>query len=61
MKRYSKKVLYLGTTSIDSLMGIIFASHPRDNCSDLLKIIKDAAEQIGAVEAQTWIYKYMAS
>ena len=58
---YSKKGLYLGITSIDSLMDIIFASHPRDDYSDLLKIIIDTAEQIGAVEAQTWIYKHMIS
>ncbi len=47
-------------TSIDDLMDTIFASHVNISAKHLLDVIRDTAESIGALEAQMWIYEYLA-
>ena len=58
--RYAEKGLYVGVTSIDALMDTVISSHADEDVSGLLNIIKEAAEDIGAVEAQTWVYRHIA-
>lgn len=58
--KYSKKGMYVGVTSIDSLIDIAFASNMGMNPFHLLDVISQTAEQIGALEAQMWIYEHMA-
>ena len=59
-KEYAEKGMYVGITSIDSLMDIAFASHMEENPSDLMNAIISVSEEIGAIEAQIWIYKKMS-
>ena len=59
--KYSKKGMYVGVTSIDSLMDIAFASNMGMNPAHLLDVISKTAEDIGALEAQMWIYEHMAN
>lgn len=58
--KYADKGLYVGVTSIDALMDTVFASHADEDVSGLLSIIAEAAERIGAVEAQMWVFKHIA-
>ncbi len=58
-KEYAEKGMYVGVTSIDSLMDIVFASHMEENPSDLVTEITRVSEEIGAIEAQIWVYKQM--
>lgn len=58
--RYAGCGLYVGVTSIDALMDTIISSHANEDISGLLDNIRETAEDIGAVEAQTWIYKRIA-
>lgn len=60
-KKYAQKGMYVGVTSIDSLIDIVFASHMDMNPIHLLDNICSTAESIGALEAQIWIYEHMAS
>ncbi len=57
--KYAEKGLYVGVTSIDALMDTIISSHADEDVSGLLNIIQDTADEIGAVEAQTWVYKHI--
>ncbi|MBR3400977.1 MAG: restriction endonuclease, SacI family [Parasporobacterium sp.] len=59
-EKYAGKGMYVGVTSIDSLMDTVFASHMDMNPSHLMKVITETAESIGALEAQMWIYSHMA-
>ena len=52
--------MYVGVVSIDGLMDMIFASHTNISAIHLLDVIRDTAENIGALEAQMWIYKHLA-
>lgn len=58
-KKYRSKGMYVGVTSIDSMMDIVFASNMNLNAAHLLEAVSDTAEEIGALEAQMWIYKHM--
>lgn len=58
--KYEKKGMYVGVTSIDSLLDMIIASHMDLNAMHVLGIVRDTAEQIGALEAQLWIYEHIA-
>lgn len=60
-EKYEKKGLYVGVTSIDSLMDTIFASHMDMNAMHILEAVRDTAEKIGAIEAQIWIYQQIAT
>ena len=59
-KKYAEKGMYVGVTSIDSLIDMVFASHMAMNPAHVLGIMKDTAESMGALEAQVWIYQNMA-
>ena len=59
--KYSKKGLYVGVTSIDSLMDMAFASKMGMNTAHLLDVISKTAEEIGALEAQMWIYEHIST
>lgn len=58
---YAKKGLYVGVTSIDSLMDIAFASNFEREPSKIITTILDTCERIGAVEAQIWIYSSLSN
>ena len=59
-EKYARKGLYVGVTSIDSLMDTVFSSHMDMNATHLLEIVRKTAEEIGALEAQMWVYEHMA-
>lgn len=59
-KKYEDKGLYVGVSSIDSLIDTVFASHTGMNPSHLLEVMSHTAESIGALEAQMWIYEHLA-
>lgn len=59
-EKYSKKGMFVGVTSIDSLMDVAFAGNMGVNPSHLLDVISQTAEEIGALEAQMWIYEQLA-
>ncbi|MBR6095828.1 MAG: restriction endonuclease, SacI family [Oscillospiraceae bacterium] len=59
-EKYAKQGLYVGVTSIDALMDTVLAGHMTDNIEHLLDVIRDTAEEIGALEAQMWIYEHLA-
>ena len=58
-EKYARKGMYVGVTSVDSLMDIVLASHMDVNTTHLMGVIRKTSEEIGALEAQMWIYKYM--
>lgn len=53
--------MYVGVTSIDSLMDTAFASHMNMNPAHLMEVISETTEQMGAIEAQMWVYEQIAS
>ena len=59
-EKYAKKGMYVGVTSIDDLMDTILSCHMSTSAAHLLDIIRDTAEEIGALEAQMWIYEHIA-
>lgn len=59
-EKYAKQGLYVGVTSIDALMDTILAGHMTASIEHLLDVIRDTAEEIGALEAQMWIYEHLA-
>lgn len=59
-EKYARKGMYVGVASIDGLMDMIFASHANISAIHLLDVIRDTAENIGALEAQMWIYEHLA-
>lgn len=58
-KKYEEKGMYVGVTSIDSLIDTAFACHMDNKPSILYEAIKSTAESIGAIEAQIWIYQQL--
>ena len=56
-EKYANEGFYVGVTSIDSLLDFSFASNMTMNPKPLLTILSQTAEDIGALEAQMWIYK----
>lgn len=58
--KYANKGMFVGVTSIDSLMDTIISGHPEMNAAHILQIVCNTAEDIGALEAQMWIYGYMS-
>ena len=59
-EKYADKGMYVGVTSIDSLVDIVFASKVDMDSAQVLDIICKTAETMGALEAQMWVYEYMA-
>ncbi len=55
--RFAKRGLNIGLASIDALMDALFAFHAGFDPSTLLTAVRETSEEIGAVEAQMWIYK----
>lgn len=60
-EKYRKRGMYVGVTSIDSLIDIVFSSHMDMNSSHVMNVIAETAENIGAIEAQMWIYSHMSN
>lgn len=58
-EKYAKKGMYVGVTSIDALMDTVLSSHMSTSAIHLLDVIRDTAEEIGALEAQLWIYEHI--
>ena len=58
--KYAQRGMYVGVTSIDALMDVVFASHMNMNVTHLLDVIRDTAEDIGALEAQMWVYEHLS-
>ena len=59
--KYESKGLYVGVTSIDNLMDTIFSCNIDMDATKILNIMRSTAEEIGALEAQIWIYENMAN
>lgn len=59
-KEYANRGMFVGVTSIDSLIDTAFASYMDKKPSDIMDIITLTSEDIGALEAQLWIYKQLA-
>ncbi len=59
-EKYAQRGMYVGVTSIDALMDITFSSHMNVNIIHLLDVIRDTAEDIGALEAQMWVYEHIS-
>lgn len=59
-EKYASKGMFVGVMSIDALLDFAFASHMDINPVHLLDLMTEAAESMGALEAQMWIYEYMA-
>lgn len=59
-EKYARMGMYVGVTSIDDLMDIVFTSHMNINATHLLDVIRDTAEEIGALEAQMWVYEHLS-
>ena len=59
-KEYAEKGMYVGVISIDSLMDMAFASHIETDPSDLMDTIVKTSENIGAIEAQLWVYSKLS-
>lgn len=57
---YAKKGLYIGVISVDSLMDVILSKNIGLNAEHIISNIRETAEKIGALEAQIWVYQYMA-
>ena len=60
-QKYENKGLYVGVTSIDDLMDTVLSCHIDMDTTKLLNIMRATAEEIGALEAQIWIYENMAN
>lgn len=58
--KYAKRGMYVGVTSVDALMDTVFAGHMNMNVIHLLDVIRDTAEEIGALEAQIWVYEHLS-
>ena len=56
-EKYANKGMYVGVASIDNLLDIILTAQMNTNILHLLDVIRDTAEEIGALEALMWIYK----
>ncbi|MBR6028786.1 MAG: restriction endonuclease, SacI family [Clostridia bacterium] len=59
-EKYAQRGMYVGVASIDVLMDIVFSSHMNVNATHLLDVIRDTAEEIGALEAQMWVYEHLS-
>lgn len=59
-EKYASKGMYVGVMSIDALLDFAFASNMDMNPTHLLEIMSKTAESMGALEAQMWIYEYIA-
>lgn len=59
-EKYAHRGMYVGLASIDSLMDVVLASHMDADASTLFEDARRAAEEIGALEAQLWIYRRIA-
>ena len=59
-EKYAQRGMYVGVSSIDALMDITFSSHINVNVIHLLDVIRTTAENIGALEAQMWVYEHIA-
>ena len=60
-EKYAQKGMYVGVTSIDALMDTVLSSHMHMNTIHVLEVIRHTAEEIGALEAQMWVYEQIAS
>lgn len=58
-EKYAGKGMYVGITSIDSLMDTILASHTDADISDLFEVMRHTSEKIGSIDAQMWIYEHI--
>lgn len=58
-EKYGKKGMFVGVTSIDSLIDMVFASHSDINPMHILDVLCKTAERIGAIEAQIWLYEHI--
>ncbi len=59
-EKYAQRGMYVGVASIDVLMDMVFSSHMNVNAIHLLDVIRDTAEEIGALEAQMWVYEHIS-
>ena len=60
-EKYAAMGLYVGVTSIDSLIDTTFACNIDFDAREILEETRAAAERIGAIEAQMWIYERLAT
>ena len=58
-KKYAEKGMYVGVTSIDSLMDMVLAECINLNSAHIIDVICKTVEDIGAVEAQMWVYSQL--
>lgn len=60
-EKYAEKGMYVGVTSVDALIDIVFAQNMNMNAAHIFETASVTAESIGAIEAQMWIYEHMAN
>lgn len=58
-RKYADKGMYVGVTSIDNLLDTVLSSHTDLNTVHLVDVIAKTAEEIGALEAQMWVYEQL--
>lgn len=59
--KYAQMGMYVGVTSIDALIDVVFAAHMDMDASRMFDVVRSTAEKIGALEAQMWVYSYLAN
>lgn len=59
-KKYAEKGMYVGVTSIDSLIDTAFSCHMPTTPADMMNTCIATAESIGAIEAMIWIYTQLS-
>ena len=57
-EKYASNGMYVGLTSVDALMDVVFASHVDMDAGEVFDCVRNTAETIGALEAQMWVYKH---
>lgn len=58
---FADKGILVGITTIDDLLDTTFTEYvDSERISHIYDVVRETAEEIGALEAQTWIYKKLA-
>ena len=57
--KFAQRGMYVGVASIDGLMDTVLSCHMNVDTTHLLDVIRKTAEEIGALEAQIWVYEHL--
>ncbi len=58
-KKYADKGMFVGVTSIDNFLDTVLSSHIDLDVAHIIDVAAKIAEDIGALEAQMWVYERM--